>query len=277
MSVSRLANARRISAAGIAGASGVPVVDPRSISGMVLWLDANDDSTLTTSGSSVSEWRNKAGTAHVSQSTANNQPTVETVSGLNGRKALLFDGVNDILLNTTSGLVASSPSNPAFTVIIAHRTGTLSGSHVPFDIAQGASVVTNGIRRIITSQRGGGVVPIDSVYVAFGNRDAVIGNSITASNTAYVHSFVFLSETTSAGNPRYFRNGITSTRTLTGQSDGVPTFTPSRFSVGSSSQGAAENYVGHIAEICVYTGALTDFQRLSVERYLGTKYGIAVA
>lgn len=35
--------------------------NPKSISGLALWLDASDLSTITLNGSNVSEWRDKSG------------------------------------------------------------------------------------------------------------------------------------------------------------------------------------------------------------------------
>jgi hypothetical protein len=69
--------------------------DPRSISGLALWLDAADASTITLNGSSVSQWNDKSGNnRHFSQSSATWQPAYWTAA-INGRNALAFDGVND--------------------------------------------------------------------------------------------------------------------------------------------------------------------------------------
>ena len=69
-----------------------------------LWLDANDASTITLNGSTVSQWNDKSGNErHAAQATAANQPTY-TANGLNGKPVLTFDGLNDFL---TAGTTSS--------------------------------------------------------------------------------------------------------------------------------------------------------------------------
>lgn len=53
---------------------------PRNIAGLQLWLDASDSSTMTMNGTTVSEWRSKAGTIALTQSTASAQPTLTRVT-----------------------------------------------------------------------------------------------------------------------------------------------------------------------------------------------------
>jgi hypothetical protein len=62
----------------------------------VLWLDASDASTITSSGSpaKVSQWASKAGGYNAVQATGANQPTTGTVT-INGLNAIDFDGTND--------------------------------------------------------------------------------------------------------------------------------------------------------------------------------------
>lgn len=65
-----------------------------------LWLD--DQSPITLASSAVSVWGDRSGNAwDVSQSTAANRPVLG--SGLNGRRTILFDGVNDILTSGANG------------------------------------------------------------------------------------------------------------------------------------------------------------------------------
>lgn len=247
--------------------------DPRSIADMVLWLNASDTTKVTLDGTSVTAWASGVGSASVTQSVTNNAPTYESsVSGLNAKPALLFDGSNDILLNTSTGLFATG--EPAMTLIVAHRPAVATGNRCLFDVAQGSSYAGTGTIRRFFSVASYGTA--GAPYWAFGGRDAVYANSATSANTAYVHSLVLPSGSSSASNPAYYRNGTLSARSSAG-ADGTVTFTPDRFSIGSSSQGATEFYSGHIAEVLFYSRALSDSERLSIERFLGTKYGITVA
>lgn len=248
--------------------------NPQSIAGLELWLDASTISTITQDGTSVTAWASRSGSLSVTQSVTNNAPTYESsVSGLNSKPALLFDGTNDILLNTTSGLLAAG--EPAMTLFVAHRPSTI-GNNCVFDIAQGASYAGTGtIRRFLSSAN---YSQAGRAYFAFGTRDFLYNNSQTLANVAAIHGIVVAAGDVSsaAPNPVYYKNGTSSAPTNT-VATGDVTFTPSRFSVGSSSQGASEFYSGHIAEVLLYNKALSDAERLSVERYLGSKYGITVA
>jgi hypothetical protein len=90
--------------------------NPKSISGLVYWLDASQSSTITTA-TGVSEWRDAAGgSIKATQSTGNNQPAYQTAQQ-NGRNALYFDGANDAM--SIGDLSASFPS--AATAIFAYK------------------------------------------------------------------------------------------------------------------------------------------------------------
>lgn len=72
---------------------------PTDISGLILWLDADDATIITESGGSVSQWDDKSGNGfNVVQTTGSRQPTTNLVT-VNGRNAIDFDGVNDYLSN----------------------------------------------------------------------------------------------------------------------------------------------------------------------------------
>lgn len=74
------------------GASTVYAQVPGDISGLSLWLDAQDASTLTKNGDLISEWENKADVTNpVFQNSGNRQPT-STTDGLNGLPSVYFGG-----------------------------------------------------------------------------------------------------------------------------------------------------------------------------------------
>jgi hypothetical protein len=117
--------------------------NPKSISGLKLWLDATDATTITLNGSSVSEWRDKSGNAfHFSQGTSNNQPSY--TGTINGKAAIVFDGTNDGLdrNSVTNSNVADATGACAFVVYelngtdsqyAAFRTSTSGSGHDRFN------------------------------------------------------------------------------------------------------------------------------------------------
>ena len=97
-------------------------------SSLSLWLDADDSSTITLNGSTVSQWDDKSGNGrHVSQATAVNQPTYQS-TGLNGKGTLNFNGkfiqAQTAWVNYTNGLQVISVfrnRNTATSVSYANR------------------------------------------------------------------------------------------------------------------------------------------------------------
>jgi hypothetical protein len=87
------------------------------------WLDADDLTTMTLSGSSVTEWRDKArnlsftiGTGSVD---GNRSPPILSIR--NGRGAVQFNGTNTILRNATGDL---TPLNRTIFVVIEKGSGS---------------------------------------------------------------------------------------------------------------------------------------------------------
>jgi hypothetical protein len=88
---------------------------PNLISGLQLWLDASDTSTLydataggslvTTDGSAVARWNDKSGNnRHATQATSNARPLLKTgANGINSKTVLSFDGSNDFLTSSVTG------------------------------------------------------------------------------------------------------------------------------------------------------------------------------
>lgn len=80
-----------------------------------LWLDANDSSTITLNGSTVSQWLDKSGNSiNVSQDIASAQPTY-SASGFNGKPTLSFDGGDNLVSTLNHGLTG----DPEFSLFIA--------------------------------------------------------------------------------------------------------------------------------------------------------------
>lgn len=86
------------------------------------WWDASDESTLTKSGSSVSQWNDKSGLGrNFVQATAANQPVTGT-NTLNGLTTITFDGVNDGM--TANGGVSGKVVTSMFVVMKMITQGT---------------------------------------------------------------------------------------------------------------------------------------------------------
>jgi hypothetical protein len=93
--------------------------NPKSISGLDLWFDANDASTITVS-TGVATWANKSGLTgrNMTQATGNNQPAY-TSGYLNGKPSVVFDGNNDSLSCTSATL-----THPYHLFLVMRHTGS---------------------------------------------------------------------------------------------------------------------------------------------------------
>jgi len=226
--------------------------NPKSIAGLQLWLDAADSSAIST-GTGVSEWRDKSATGSKwAQATGNDQPATGTAT-MNGKNVLEFDGSNDSLSATTP--LSTSMPLTMFVVqrIVASRTfgmtytsGT-SGGH--FDIRQDSFTGRLEVVANATQVAGTGATT-DRI----GNNDILSVRFPTTGNNS-----VFLNGTELTAGP-----GVVARPVLTGT-----------HYIGRRSDGFHANI--QVAEIIAYSTLLTDTQRKTVESHLGKKWGITVA
>jgi hypothetical protein len=222
---------------------------PASIAGIANWWDANDSSTLTYA-TGISEWRSKSGLkTTASQSTGNNQPVSTAV---NGKSAILFDGVND-------GFDFTGVSRTDETWIIA--------------CAQ-VSNQSSGIRMIISDASSGyGVGTLLSganrfVQNAWGNFSTSYKLTQVSGNVALAASVLTVTRSASSGWSMY-RNG-----SLIDTTSGSASTTIARIGYLSS---ASFQFNGWIGEIICYSAAIDSASRSRCEKYLGSKWGITVA
>jgi hypothetical protein len=223
--------------------------NPKSIAGLQLWLDAADSSTIST-GTGVSEWRDKSATGSKwAQATGNDQPATGTAA-MNGRNVLVFDGTSDSLSATTP-LSTSMPLTMFFVQRIitatqfgmSYTSGTVGGH---FDIRQTQFSARLNILANSTSL----------VNEASGTREGV--NDILAMTFP------------STGDNTIYRNG---SQLSLGSTTARPVLTSTHY-IGRRSDGFYANI--QVAEIIAYSTQLSDTDRRTVEAYLGKKWGITV-
>jgi hypothetical protein len=223
---------------------------PKSIAGLHLWLDAADSSTITT-GTGVSEWRDKSATGSTwTQATGNNQPATGTAT-INGKNVLVFDGTND-------SLTASAPLSTSMplTMFIVQRISTATvagmtyaaGTGDAFNMRQAGS--TSGFLEVI----------------AAGARMFLGSSGRTGIND--IVSVTFPASTDGS----LFVNGV-SQSPLTNATL-KPTLTGTHY-IGRRADGFYLN--GQVAEILAYAAELSASQRRAAEAYLGKKWGITVS
>jgi hypothetical protein len=83
----------------------------------VLWLDANDSSTVIQSSGAVSTWQDKSGNNyHFTQDSDTSRRPLYSATSLNGMPAITFDGSNDYLSISSRLGFSANPDISVFAV-----------------------------------------------------------------------------------------------------------------------------------------------------------------
>jgi len=255
----------RAAVLGAAGAS----FSPLDVSGLQLWLDASDASTITESSGSVSQWDDKSGNGnHVTQGTAANQPTTGTQT-INSLNALDFDG-GDWLLSSGNLGVSNSTNFSVFAVAILDsddKYTTIFGTG-NFGLSQQAAAFQVATNPSISSTR--------QMATDIWNPAGMVADTSITLGTEYVFSYLVHPWSSARSGSEFFLNGA---------NDGAATYgTVNPFLVdGPAFIGAfgptltSSRWNGQIAEVLVYDSALSTADREAVEAYLADKWGITLS
>lgn len=230
---------------------------PRKISGLAAWWDASDAASITTVSGRVSQWNDKSGNGvHATQTTANNRPE-NTSATLNGRAVMTFDGSNDIM----------------------SFTGTARTDETQFVVVR-----NNMVASVVSTQQ-----ILADASSGFG-LNAIIKNDGSTNSDLFAQCGGFSIGTTAAryqfpANNPFGPAVVSAIRSSASggilRTDGVQraTCTTSNSYALARIGGVGSSFPlnGYIAEIVIYSRALSvaDVQR--VERYLGAKWGLTVA
>jgi hypothetical protein len=223
---------------------------PGDLSGLSLWLDASDATTLTVSGSSVSAWADKSGNGYnVSQGTSAAQPTtgLETQNGLN---VLSFDGTKG--MRTANGDL----NVPTLTAFVVCKSS--SGGRVIYGLPHDATVHTTPFFRFLHFRILGGETL----------NQRLNGESASSASDAMPTTTVSLRLESASGD-----SYINGTRVINAAAVSLTYPNSVPFCVGENAAGA-ERIVGFFCEIVVFDRALTATETSDVESYLAAKWGL---
>jgi hypothetical protein len=139
---------------------------PANLSGLSLWLDAADATTITESSGLVSQWDDKSGNGnHATQSTASDQPsygtpTINTKNVINFASGKFMTTGYPPALNRTIATVVQYSSTSELKVIIGAREATDQRSY--FGVNTG--VVRIGVADEQASLNGTSGISVDTTY-----------------------------------------------------------------------------------------------------------------
>tara|TARA_Y100000004_G_scaffold165941_1_gene197206 strand:- start:490 stop:1827 length:1338 start_codon:yes stop_codon:yes gene_type:complete len=217
--------------------------------GCVAWLDGADDDVFTySSGTLVSEWRDKSGKGnHVANGTATDQPSRNAT--LNSKSVVNFDGTDDYLQSSAS--LDLSSGHTMFAVVNCDNGSSDAG----------LISINGNLSNGITIHNGG------TAYFYYGSG----GYHTTQSTggTGVDNIFTKVWNGTTSGNRISYKNGTQGTSSGTMSSS---------HSTGVYRLGKQTTYLdGKIAEIIIYERILTDAEITKVHNYLQNKWGKAVS
>lgn len=233
--------------------------DPRSIGSIEGWWDASDSSTITLVSGVVSQWNDKSGNSrNFTQSTGANRPSVLTAQR-NGLNVLNFGG-SPVTMNQAWTRQLSG-GNTWIMVFSYQDTASVELPILRMDvnvnaIQKGASNAANVSRRNKIGS-----------FVNNTSSTLFVADQIADANSEW--QVVSSVAGTTLG---HYKNGSLETETA---------FSGTLASSSSTTLRVAEASFAytklHVAEILIYSKPLSAAERASVERWLGGKWGIAVA
>lgn len=228
---------------------------PTSIAGCQLWLDAADNSTLTITAGSVTQWNDKSGNGR-NTSAVYGTPQLRT-TGFGGRQALYF----------SSGSGFTGPITNTGTTVTAFAVARYNTSGV-------------GLRVLSLGQAGrfDFGTSTDIVALTTGNATTELGwyRNVGATGSAFVTTIYnagFLYNLVVNGSTGVI--WLNSTSTSSGVTSGSFGYSTYGIGVGFSTGGVVPSLNdGFIAEVLVYNASFSDVQRQQIEGYLAWKWGL---
>ena len=226
---------------------------PTDITGCQLWLDANDTTTVSLSGNTVTQINDKSGNSN--NTTSSTGTVTYAATGLNGRPAFSF--------YATGGF--RGPTSITGTTLTAFTVATLnSGVNYNGRLLGLANATQNDYQYATTCQpffcvNGGPIIAgfRNNVYMGY-------------ATNIFDTPFIGTSQFTGSSN-------IISINSLPGTAaaDANGSFSITKYGFGCEGlSDAGVNWYGYCSEISLYNSLLTGPQQQQVEAYLAQKWGL---
>jgi hypothetical protein len=228
---------------------------PLQVSGCRVWLDGADASTITLTGSAVTQWRDKSGSA-------NNYTNNGTLTYSN--RGVSFPGSSFMQNTSLTGFpFGTSPSLTTFIIFAYTNVNSTRG------LFSYGNVTCSKTGYVVYADNGGslGNLVLGTLYCG----DLNVNGRVTANTITMVSDVVTYTGVSGSLTRAGFTNG--------GPMDNLPTNSTTGVNLtssGSSRLGdAAGGYLlGTMYEVLFYSASLSTAQRQQVEGYLAWKWGL---
>lgn len=243
--------------------------DPRSVSGLAMWLDAKKTAsvlnsispdTAATNGQTVRRWMDQSGTStHANQASGTSQPTYTLPTALD------FDGTND-----TVEIAKDISRNKGYVGIFVVFTADVVTSSTRWLVAMTTSLgnVRTGVSIGTTGQ----------VNLTGRRLDSGSATTVPGSNLSTATKYVISAQANYVGRSGSIRVNGSVVGSDSAFLDGGSTSDTDSYFADIGSLAGGQTFDGAISEVLIYNGtALSASQVSSVERWLGTKHSVVVA
>lgn len=225
--------------------SSAPFV-PTDISGLSLWLKADDAATVIDTAGAVDQWNDKSGNGNNVTATLTQRPTTGTRT-LNSKNALNFDGANNVLICPSGLFAVPNGPNTVFFAYASDNTGPAIQSLLI------GTTVGLGTR-----------YQLNYTTTALGVQNRSTSNLATTMADARSTASKIAGFRRSGVNITPFINGVQGTPGTNSEN-----FTASFMNIGAPDAAASVNELdGIIGEILIYDSALSDADMNRVGDYL---------
>lgn len=236
---------------------------PLDVGGNVLWLDAADTSTITSTGGLVDEWRDKSGLDNHATATGAQRPTTGTAT-LNGENVIRFNGssnymtvADDDSLDGFAGMTIFTMTTPLY---LDNSPDAILSKRVVNNNNQSYSMFFYTNRQLNTDINGS-------------NDRFATANNFTAGNT-YLLTLNYDGSLAANQRAKIYQQGLlTDTRSETSTSVMAGT---GNLYLGALNANYGNYLNADIPEILIYNKSLTTNQQQLVDQYLSAKWNRAL-
>ena len=239
---------------------------PKSVTGMQLWLDAGDRSSMNLSGTSVTQWNDKSGNGNNGTPTTYFGGSATTIpliqNSIGSLPSLQFTGGSSILGNivlTGTGYTAfcifNVPTQPTTAqnprIFTLTRPGVSDGNGG--DV--GGMSINGNINKLGFVRFNGSVSSYATVSIPYNT--AILSSAWSDSNFAYMSTYGSI------------------TPVVSSPSVSLGSLNTTVYAVGSQiTNDVSSPLTGFIGELLIFNNTLTTSQRQQVEGYLAWKWGL---
>lgn len=247
--------------------------NPPSSSGQVLWLDANDCTTITLDGSlgQVTLWKDKSANEFNAEQTTTSRMPLYNQNSINGLDTIDFDGINDHLTLGNNYIYSANDGLNIFAVADSSKSSsTAKGYIVDFGNAQtagyGLSFIENAIDPYATGADHMNKTDLFTPSYAILHMNVDFTNQLVIK----INGTELKEEKKDATATTALDNAQISQASTRGGGQGPVT-------IGAQSSTTSDSdkfHDGNIGELIIYDKKLTTNEALAVENYLSDKWAI---